>query len=64
MENYRPVGVETRDSQETADAQQAHEAHLVQLYSDDGLLLDVLADCIRGAIAIGDGGIVVATKAS
>ena len=62
MNNHFPAGLET-NNQETADARQAHEAHLVQLYSDDGLLLDVLSRFIGGAIAIGDGGIVVATKA-
>jgi PAS domain S-box-containing protein len=39
------------------------ETHLVQLYSDDGSLLDVLCRFIGGAIAVGDAGIVIATKA-
>jgi PAS domain S-box-containing protein len=38
-------------------------AHIVQLYSDDDLLLDVLCRFIGGAIAGGDGALVVATKA-
>jgi PAS domain S-box-containing protein len=58
------AGLETTDSRPaTTNAPHAHEAHLVQLYSDDGLLLDVLCRFIGGAIAIGDGGIVIATKA-
>ncbi|MFY9559315.1 MAG: PAS domain S-box protein [Terriglobales bacterium] len=39
------------------------ESHVVQLYSDDGLLLDVLCRFIGGAIAVGDAGVVIATKA-
>jgi PAS domain S-box-containing protein len=39
------------------------ETHLVQLYSDDNLLLDVLCRFIGGAIAVGDAGVVIATKA-
>lgn len=41
----------------------AQLAHVVQLYSEDGLLLDVLSRFIGGAIAVGDGAIVVATRA-
>src|SRR5437868_2200168 len=37
--------------------------HIVHLYSDDGLLLDVLCRFIGGAIAVGDGALIVATKA-
>jgi PAS domain S-box-containing protein len=37
--------------------------HVVQLYSDDGLLLDVLSRFIGGAVAVGDAGVVIATKA-
>ena len=54
--------VEMNHGQET-DAVRHQEAHLVQLYSDDGLLLDVLCRFIGGAIAVGDAGIVIATKA-
>ena len=39
------------------------ETHLVQLYSDDGLLLDLLCRFVGGAIAVGDAAIVIATKA-
>jgi PAS domain S-box-containing protein len=37
--------------------------HLVQLYTDDSFLLDVLSQFIGGAIAAGDGAVVIATKA-
>jgi hypothetical protein len=39
------------------------QTHVVQLYSDDGLLLDVLCRFIGGAVAVGDAGVVIATKA-
>jgi PAS domain S-box-containing protein len=39
------------------------ETHVVQLYSDDNLFLDVLCRFIGGAIAVGDAGVVIATKA-
>src|SRR5882672_11022400 len=39
------------------------QTHVVQLYSDDGLLLDVLSRFIGGAVAVGDAGVVIATKA-
>ena len=39
------------------------QAHVVQLYSDDGLLLDVLCRFMGGAMAVGDGALIVATKA-
>src|SRR5262252_5332966 len=37
--------------------------HIVQLYTDDSFLLEVLAGFIGGAIAAGDGALVVATHA-
>ena len=37
-------------------------AHVVQLYSDDGLLLDMLCRFIGGAMAVGDGALIVATR--
>jgi len=40
-----------------------HDGHFVQLYTDDGFLLDVLSRFIGGAIAVGDGSVVIATKA-
>ena len=40
-----------------------HERHVVQLYMDDGFLLEVLSRFIGGAIAVGDGSIVIATQA-
>jgi PAS domain S-box-containing protein len=40
-----------------------HAGHVVQLYTDDGFLLDVLSRFIGGAIAMGDGAIVLATQA-
>src|SRR6202162_2317939 len=39
------------------------EGHFVQLYTDDGFLLDVLSRFIGGAIAVGDGAVVIATRA-
>jgi len=39
------------------------DGHFVQLYTDDGFLLDVLSRFIGGAIAVGDGAVVIATKA-
>src|SRR5580693_10741229 len=35
--------------------------HIVQLYTDDRFLLDVLSRFIGGALAVGDGAVVVAT---
>src|SRR6266436_989185 len=55
--------VELSHGQEAPVVNQSHNAHLVQLYSDDGLLLDVLCRFIGGAIAVGDGGVVIATRA-
>jgi len=40
-----------------------HDGHFVQLYTDDGFLLDVLSRFIGGAIAVGDGAVVIATRA-
>jgi PAS domain S-box-containing protein len=42
---------------------EGQEAHVVQLYSDDGSLIDVLRRFIGGAIAAGDAAVVVATPA-
>jgi PAS domain S-box-containing protein len=39
-----------------------HDGHFV-LYTDDGFLIDVLSRFIGGAIAVGDGAVVIATKA-
>ena len=63
--------MQTSPSDSTVQAQHRHEAralsgqetHLVQLYSDDGSLLDVLGRFIGGAIASGDAAVVIATKA-
>jgi PAS domain S-box-containing protein len=38
-----------------------HGGHVVQLYTDDGFLIDVLSRFIGGALAVGDAAIVVAT---
>src|ERR1700719_3381852 len=39
-----------------------HEGHVVQLYTDDGFLIDVLSRFVGGALAVGDGAVVVSTK--
>ncbi len=39
-----------------------HEGHVVQLYTDDGFLIDVLSRFIAGALAVGDAAIVIATE--
>jgi len=39
------------------------DRHFVQLYSDDARLLDGLSQFIGGAVAMGDGAVVIATKA-
>src|ERR1700738_5129270 len=39
------------------------EGHVVQLYTDDIFLVEVLSRFIGGAIAMGDAAVVVATKA-
>src|SRR5579863_4032596 len=39
------------------------DGHFVQLYTDDGFLLDILSRFIGGALAVGDGAVVIATKA-
>ena len=41
----------------------AREGHVVQLYTDDIFLIEVLSGFIGGAIAMGDAAVVVATKA-
>src|SRR6476661_8516292 len=38
-----------------------HGRHVVQLYTDDGFLIDVLSRFIGGALAVGDVAVVVAT---
>lgn len=38
-----------------------HDGHIVQLYTDDGFLLDVLSRFVGGALAVGDAAIVLAT---
>jgi len=38
------------------------DGHVVQLYTDDGFLIDVLSRFVGGALAVGDGALVVATK--
>src|ERR1700694_4652510 len=39
-----------------------HDGHVVQLYTDDGFLIDVLSQFIGGALAVGDASLVIATK--
>ena len=39
-----------------------HDGHVVQLYADDGFLIDVLSQFIGGALAVGDAAVVIATK--
>jgi PAS domain S-box-containing protein len=39
-----------------------HDGHVVQLYTDDGFLIDVLSRFIGGALAVGDASLVIATK--
>jgi PAS domain S-box-containing protein len=39
------------------------EGHVVQLYTDDGFLIDVLSRFVGGALAVGDSAIVIATEA-
>ena len=57
-----PTDVELSHDQEAPFVNQSQNAHLVQLYSDEGMFLDVLCRFIGGAIAVGDGGVVIATK--
>ena len=38
-----------------------HDGHVVQLYTDDGFLIDVLSRFIGGALAVGDAAVVLAT---
>jgi PAS domain S-box-containing protein len=59
---FSDSAVQLRNGQET-HVLSGQETHLVQLYSDDNLLLDVLCRFIGGAIAVGDAGVVIATKA-
>src|SRR5207237_8735629 len=39
-----------------------HDGHVVQLYTDDGFLIDVLSRFIGGALAVGDAAVVLATE--
>src|SRR5579863_3928170 len=39
----------------------SHDGHVVQLYNDDGFLIDILSRFIGGALAVGDAAVVVAT---
>jgi PAS domain S-box-containing protein len=39
-----------------------YDGHVVQLYTDDGFLIDVLSRFIGGALAVGDAAVVIATK--
>ena len=39
-----------------------HNGHVVQLYTDDSFLVDVLSRFIGGALAVGDPAVVIATK--
>jgi PAS domain S-box-containing protein len=40
----------------------SHDGHVVQLYANDGFLIDVLSRFIGGALAVGDAAVVIATK--
>jgi PAS domain S-box-containing protein len=46
-----------------SDMRQSPQAHGVQFYTDDQVLLDVLRRFIGGALAAGDGAVVIATQA-
>jgi PAS domain S-box-containing protein len=39
-----------------------HDGHVVQLYTDDGFLIDVLSSFVGGALAVGDAAVVIATR--
>jgi PAS domain S-box-containing protein len=39
-----------------------HGGHVVQLYADDGFMIDVLSRFVGGALAVGDAAVVIATK--
>jgi PAS domain S-box-containing protein len=39
-----------------------HDGHVVQLYTDDAFLIDVLSRFIGGALAVGDASLVIATR--
>jgi PAS domain S-box-containing protein len=54
--------VRLRHEEAHAHVLDGQRAHLVQLYSDDNVLLDVLCRFIGGAIAVGDAGIIIATQ--
>jgi hypothetical protein len=51
----------TRSLGQTQSREQ--ERHVVQLYSDDAFLLDLLSRFIGGAMAVGDAAVVLATQA-
>jgi PAS domain S-box-containing protein len=55
------TSAQSRNGQETHFLS-GQESHVVQLYSDGSLLLDVLCRFIGAALAVGDAGIVIATK--
>ena len=38
------------------------DGHVVQLYADDGFLIDVLSRFVGGALAVGDAAVVIATR--
>jgi PAS domain S-box-containing protein len=40
----------------------SHDGHFVQMYKDDGFLLDALSQFVGGALAIGDAALVIATN--
>ncbi len=39
-----------------------HDGHVVQLYTDDGFLIDVLSRFVGGALAVGDAAVVIASR--
>lgn len=63
MSSLFPDSVAQLRHEQRTNGLNGQETHLVQLYSDDNLLLDVLCRFIGGAIAVGDAGVVIATKA-
>ena len=38
------------------------DGHVVQLYAEDGFLIDVLSRFVGGALAVGDAAVVIATR--
>ncbi|MGH9497960.1 MAG: PAS domain S-box protein [Terriglobales bacterium] len=46
----------------SAAPSRAHERHVVQLYTDNGFLIDVVSRFIGGMIAVGDSALVIATS--